>query len=268
MSFWALVLKNLFRQRVRTALTILGIAVGMTIIVALGAITEGFKASSTGFIRAGGADFLVAQDGASDLSFSAVPAEDAERITALPGVERAIGTLLEVSEIGGNPYFLVFGYEPEALPEEPLALTAGRLVAPGADREAMLGSRAAADLGLAVGDSLPVDGEPFEIVGLYRVDDQFRDGGAIVPLRPLQELSARQDVVTAIHVTVASGADPDQVASTVEREFPQLAAISTVDEYSKVDQGFEILDAANLAISVLAIGIGAIGVMNTMIMSV
>jgi putative ABC transport system permease protein len=268
MSFWALVLKNLFRQRVRTALTILGIAVGMTIIVALGAITEGLRASSTGFIRAGGADFLVAQDGASDLSFSAVPAEDAERIAALPGVERAIGTLLEVSELGENPYFLVFGYEPVALSREPLELTAGRLIAPGAGREAMIGSRAAADLGLAVGDTLPVDGEPFEIVGLYRVEDQFRDGGAIVPLRPLQELSARQDVVTAIHVTVDPGTDPDEVAATVEREFPQTAAISTVDEYSKVDQGFEILDAANLAISVLAIGIGAIGVMNTMIMSV
>ena len=49
---------------------------------------------------------------------------------------------------------------------------------------------------------------------------------------------------------------------------PGLAAIRDVDEYSKVDQGFEIVDSANLAISLLAVGIGAIGVMNTMIMSV
>ena len=44
--------------------------------------------------------------------------------------------------------------------------------------------------------------------------------------------------------------------------------ISDVDEYGKVDQGIEFLDAANLAISVLAVGIGAVGVMNTMVMSV
>jgi putative ABC transport system permease protein len=41
-----------------------------------------------------------------------------------------------------------------------------------------------------------------------------------------------------------------------------------VGDYSEVDQGIQFLDAANLAISVLAVGIGAIGVMNTMIMSV
>jgi putative ABC transport system permease protein len=44
--------------------------------------------------------------------------------------------------------------------------------------------------------------------------------------------------------------------------------ISSVDDFGKVDQGSKMLDAANLAISALAVGIGAIGVMNTMIMSV
>jgi putative ABC transport system permease protein len=41
-----------------------------------------------------------------------------------------------------------------------------------------------------------------------------------------------------------------------------------VSETSKVDQGVAILDALNAAISVLAVGIGAIGVMNTMVMAV
>lgn len=267
-SFPVLVFRNLFRQRVRTLLTVLGIAAGMTIVVALGAITEGLRATSAEFVGAGGADFLVAQEGASDLTFSVVPAEDVERIAGRPDVERATGALLEVADLGGNPYFIVFGYDPRALTDEPLQMTAGRLPAPDAERDALLGARAAADLGLSVGDTLVIDGEPFDVVGLYRVDDQMRDAGAIVPLATLQQMSARQDVVTGIHVTVATGEDPDEVADAIERDFPQLATISDVDEYSKVDQGFEILDAANLAISLLAVGIGAIGVMNTMIMSV
>ena len=41
-----------------------------------------------------------------------------------------------------------------------------------------------------------------------------------------------------------------------------------MDEYGKVDQGVEAIDAANLAISLLAVLIGAVGVTNTMIMSV
>ena len=267
-SFPALVLKNLSRQRVRTLLTVLGIAAGLTIVVALGAITEGLRTTSAEFVGAGGADFLVAQDGASDLTFSVVPAEDVEQIAARPDVERATGALIEVADLGGNPFFLVFGYDPAGLLDEPLRLDAGRLPESDAPREALLGARAADDLGLTVGDTLMVDGEEFDVVGVYRVDDQMRDAGAIVPLATLQELTARQDVVTGIHVTVAQDADPDAVAGAIEREFPQLATIRDVDEYSKVDQGFEILDAANLAISLLAVGIGAIGVMNTMIMSV
>ena len=267
-SFPALVFRNLFRQRVRTLLTVLGIAAGMTIVVALGAITEGLRATSAEFVGAGGADFLVAQEGSSDLTFSVVPADEVDRIAARPDVERATGALIEVADLGGNPYFIVFGYDPRALAGEPLQITAGRLPQPDAEREALLGTRAAGYLGLSIGEPLVVDGEQFDVVGVYSVDDQMRDAGAIVPLATLQRMSARQDVVTGIHVTVAAGEDPDEVAEAIERDFPQLATISDVDEYSKVDQGFEILDAANLAISLLAVGIGAIGVMNTMIMSV
>jgi putative ABC transport system permease protein len=267
-SFGALILRNLLRQRVRTALTVLGIAVGITTVVALGSITEGVRAVSGEFVQAGGADFMVAQEGASDLTFSAVPAQDVERIAALEGVERANGTLMEVSKQGGNPYFLVFGYEPESLAGEQLALTAGRLLAPDARTEALLGSEAASTLGLGVGDALEVSGQAFELVGIYEVADSFRAGGAVVPLATLQELARRQDVVTAIHVTVEAGTDPEALAETIETDLTGLATIEDVDEYSKVDQGFEIIDALNLAISLLAVGIGAIGVMNTMIMSV
>jgi len=267
-SFGALVFRNLLRQRVRTILTVLGIAVGITTVVALGAITEGLRATSGDFVNAGGADFMVAQDGASDLTFSAVPARDVDRIAALDGVERANGALIEVSKQSGNPYFLVFGYEPESLADEPLTLVSGRLLELGAESEAILGSKAAAELGLEVGGTIEIDRHAFEVVGIYEVDDKLRAGGAIVPLAILQDVSRRQDVVTAIHVIVSRGADPDAVADAVERDLTGLAAIRNVDEYSKVDQGFEIIDAANLAISLLAVGIGAIGVMNTMIMSI
>jgi putative ABC transport system permease protein len=267
-SFGALVFRNLFRQRVRTALTVLGIAIGITTVVALGAIMEGVRVTSGDFVNAGGADFMVAQDGASDLTFSAVPAKDVERIAALDGVERANGALIEVSKQGDNPYFLVFGYEPESLPGEPLELVTGRLPDPAAEAEALIGTGAAAELDLGVGGTIEIDRRPFEVVGVYDVDDRLRGSGAIVPLATLQQLSRRQDVVTAIHVSVAPGADPEAVADAVERDLSGLAAIRDVDEYSKVDQGFEIIDSANLAISLLAVGIGAIGVMNTMIMSV
>jgi putative ABC transport system permease protein len=84
----------------------------------------------------------------------------------------------------------------------------------------------------------------------------------------VQELASRDGVVTAAFVTAAPGEDASAVAARIERDFPTLAAIESVDDYAEVDQGVQIMDALTLAISVLAVGIGAIGVMNTMIMSV
>lgn len=266
MTFAALILRNLRRQRVRTILTAVGISVGITTVVALGSITAGLKTTMGDLVRAGGSDFMVAQAGSSDLSFSIVPEEVVAAVEARPDVERATGMMLEVAEVGSNPYFLLFGYDPADLPAQELRLLAGRLVA--GDGEALLGADAAGTIGAGVGDVVELERRPFRVVGVYRTGDKLRDGGAIVPLDVVQRVASRENVVTAAFVTVTEGADPDAVADAIERDIPTLAAIAGIDEYAEVDQGVQILDALTLAISILAVGIGAIGVMNTMVMSV
>src|SRR5690606_24103961 len=61
-TFASFVVKNLLRQRVRTGLTVLGIAVGITTVVALGVLTSGFATTAGAVIRTGGADLMVAQE--------------------------------------------------------------------------------------------------------------------------------------------------------------------------------------------------------------
>ena len=268
MTFAALIVKNLFRQRMRTTLTAVGIAVGIATVVALGVTTSGLRAASAEFVRSGGADFMVAQKGASDLSFSAVPERDWRTIEARPDVERATGVLFEVAHVGSNPFFLYFGYEPQALRRLGIRPVVGRLLASEGGREALLGTKAASAVGVSVGQTIVLDGTSFRIVGLYRTGDLWQDSGAIVPLATAQRLSSKKNVVTAVHVVTARGDDPRELADALERDFPRLVAIESAADYGKVDQGFRILDAVNLAVSLLAVGIGAIGVMNTMIMSV
>jgi putative ABC transport system permease protein len=266
MPFSALVLRNLFRQRVRTLLTVLGISIGITTVVALGSITAGLKSTMGELVTTGGADFMVAQAGASDLSFSAVGERDVRAIAARPDVARATGMLLEIADVGSNPYFMVFGYAPADLPGEGLELVSGRLTA--APDEVILGDDAAVALNATTGDRVILERRGFTVVGVYRSGDKLRDGGAIVPLATAQRLASRPGVVTGVFVSVRPGRSPEAVAAAIERELPHLAAIADVADYAEVDQGIQIMDALTLAISILAVGIGAIGVMNTMIMSV
>jgi putative ABC transport system permease protein len=268
MSFIALIIKNLIRQRIRTGLTILGISMGITTVVALGVVTSSLKESMGEIIRLGGADFMVAQEGAADLAFSVVSEEDAIALGRQPGVDRAEGVLFHVGRLGSNPFFFLFGREADGLASAPPPLVDGRLWSSDSSDEVILGRRAADDVGAQVGQTVTIEKRPFEVVGIYQTGKLWEDGGAYAPMSVVRDIAAKAGVVTAVFITVELGSDPAEVADSIEKNFKNLATISDVGEVSKVDQGVDMMDAANIAISVLAVGIGAVGVMNTMIMSV
>ncbi len=268
MSFLAFIYRNLARQRVRTLLTVLGIAVGITTVVALGSVAAGLRQTAGSMLRMGGADFIVAQEGSADLTFSVLSERERAIVERRPDVDRAMGVLMDVSRMGSNPYFALLGVEPEQLALAPPKLLRGRLLEPAHPAEVLLGAGAARDLRAEVGGRVLIHGRSFTVVGVFRGDNPFFDAGAYAPLATVQQLARKPGLVTALYVTVTAGADPRAVARAIEEEDIGLTTVASVDEYGKVDQGIQAIDAANLAISVLAIVIGAIGVMNTMIMSV
>ena len=268
MTFLGLVAKNLFRQKTRTGLTVLGISIGITTVIALGVVAEGLKASTGDLLRLGESDFIVAQQGAADMTFSTVTVEEWTALESVPGVVRATGVLMHVTRVGSNAYFLAFGIRPDQLAANPPRLVAGQLLSPQAADEIVLGARAAEDLGVGVGETVEIDDRSFRVVGIYSTGVRIQDSGGYAPLAAGEVLAGRSGVVTGVYVAVGPGEDPAVVAAAIEERFPQLAAIGDVSEVGEVDQGMQVIDAANLAISLLAVGIGAIGVMNTMVMSV
>jgi putative ABC transport system permease protein len=267
-TFASLVVKNLLRQRVRTGLTVLGIAVGITTVVALGVLTSGFANTAEAVIGRGGADFMVAQEGAADLTFSTLAEEEVAVVAAQPGVEQAIGALIQVSSVGDLPYFPLSGVEPEHLGLVVSDVVDGRLPAAGSVDEIALGEDAARSFGIGVGGTLPIGETTFRVVGVYRSPAQWDAGGGYATLAAVQAVAARPASVSAIYVVAAPGIDPAVLAAEIERDVPNVVTISSVSEYGKIDQGFEILGALELAITLLAVGIGAVGVTNTMVMSV
>jgi len=268
MSFISLITKNLFRQPVRTALTVLGISIGITTVVALGVIVSGMKATMGQMLRAYDSDFIAARKGAADLSLSTVTEKEADALDARPDVDHTIRTLMEITQVGDNPYFVTLGVRPEDLALSPPKLIAGDLLSSGAEDEILLGDGGAANLHAAVGDTVEVEKRSFHVVGIYHVGNTYEDNGAMAPLRALQEAAGKANTVTVVYVVVKAGLDPVQVAQSIRDDSPLLTTVANISEVSRVDQGIVLMDALDLAITALAVGIGAIGVMNTMVMSV
>jgi putative ABC transport system permease protein len=267
-TFIALIAKNLLRQRARTVLTVLGISVGITTVVALGVVVGGMRMTAQHMIRAYDSDFIVARKGAADLTLSTVSEEEADGVAARSDVERTIRALFDITQVGDNPYFATIGVRPEDIAETPPNLVEGAILSADATDEIMLGNGAAGNLRASVGSIVNVEKRDYRVVAIYHTGNTWEDNGAIVPLSSLQEATGKRGTVTAVYVSVRAGTDPEAVAGSIREQSPLLTTVKNLDEMSRVDQGIVLMDALNLAVSALAVGIGAIGVMNTMVMSV
>jgi len=268
MPFFVLIFRNLLRQRVRTLLTAFGISLGITTVVALGVVTDSLKATAQDILTAGGSDFAVAQSGSADITYSTVTEEQLQAIAGYDGVEHATGVLMAVSRLGSNPYFIQLGIDPGDLQYFQVPLLAGRHLAAGALNEILLGREAASQLDRKVGDTVELKDRTFTVVGIYRTGNTYEDGGGMLPLATVQEYERKQGLMTLIYIKAKPGADLDALTARIEQDHPELATLRTLSDYADVDQGLQLMDAANLAISFLAVFIGGIGVMNTMVMSV
>jgi len=267
-SFLGLVAKNLMRQPVRAGLTLLGIALGITTVVALGVIAAGLGDTATAMVRSGEADMMVAQEGAADLTFSVVPEETVVEIADRPDVAQARGVLFHVTTVGDNPFFYLIGARADDLAAQPPDITEGRAFESGDGDVVLLGAQAADDLGAGLGDTVEIDQRALEVVGIYRSEILWEDSGAVAPLPTVQELVNSPDAVTVVYVQVAEDEEPQRVIDDLTAEVEGVVAITGADDLGQVDRGFEIINGANVAISLLAVVIGGIGVMNTMVMSV
>jgi len=267
MSHLTLILKNVWRQKTRTLLTLLGISIGIATILSLGAIADGLKGSMGGMIKPGTSDFTIAQANSSDLTFSRISMEMLEEIRAIDGVKAAEGTALAVTQYGSNPYFMIFGIEPSAIGLGDFSIYEGRAFE--ADDEIVLGKVGSSTSGLGVGDTIALGGEDFEIVGLYETGEQMLDGGGIVRTSTAQRIMKSEGSYTLILIDAEDDADIAELTARIDREYEgELVTIKSADEISRADQGTKIIDGASWMISALAIVIGGIGVMNTMIISV
>jgi putative ABC transport system permease protein len=269
MSFAQLIFKNLWRQRVRSLLAILGISLGIATIIALGAIADGMEQNLIATLRSGKADFSIGQAHAPMIVLSSVPEARLYEIARWPEIKQAVGALVAFASFPGNPYFLTIGIEPEAFELGGVTLLEGRAFSPYAEDEVLLGKIAANTLGIKLGDVVEIDLRRFRVVGIYETGNLLEDGGALLPLRTLQKLKNRPAELTVILVRVHEGVSVEDVIARVEREYGgSLITLRSAEEFNRNYQSLSLVRAGSWLISLLALVIGGIGVMNTMIMSV
>jgi putative ABC transport system permease protein len=267
-----LVSKNIFRRPTRSALTISGVAVAVGAVVALVGIAGSFERSLLAIFQQRGVDLVVVRAGGLQRMNSSLDEKLGSKIRQLPGVRNVSAGLAETMSYADLDLFgvVVRGMPPDSFLLRDLKLIAGRKLAEGDRRVVMLGKVLALNLNKKCGDRFDVvPGEPFQIIGVYESFNIFENGSMIVPLAELQRLMDRQGEVTAFTVVTQQSdkASLDKLRQEIKALAPYLEAMPT-REY--VDTAVEIRMARAVAwlTSALALIIGTIGMINTMLTAV
>jgi putative ABC transport system permease protein len=304
MYFVTFILKNLTRRPTRTALTVLGLSVAVGSMIALLGISDQFRRSVTEGFEKRGVDLVVVPGGQADQLSGKIDEWVVDRVRKMKGVKWVDAAIVDVAEMWRRDpkpgetspppsmQVMIQAWAPENFEHDDLEIMSGRRLTPGDTGKVMLGSTLAVNLNKKVGDKVTLLGKPFEVVGIYKSFLVFETGALMLPLAEYQKEIGAEGKVTGFSLAVEKGADPE---ADVERVRQQILDLKSVQfrllylaplpilvpdvqpvrlaaepprQYAENASHLKVTNAMAWVVSLVAILIGVISMVNTMAMSV
>ena len=277
--------KNLLRKRVRSLLTLVGIALSSWVLVSLLGFNNGYKTAlskdidNMGFqlmIMAKGCPYEAATmmlKGGTGLKYmkESIIGEVAKE----PEVEKTTPILMAAAfdpnkgESGGVAVY--FGVDPKTFSEmKPFfKFRKGAWFREENAYEAVMGYEAAELEQREVGDMILIPGKnvQFKVVGILERTGTQDDGTIFVPLKTAQKVFGKPDEITTLGIKVKKGVD----SARLEERLYQLQDVQVVSMAQVKDTIMKLISTAKvmvLSIALIAILIAMVGVINTILTSV
>jgi len=270
MIFLAIVGKNLLHRPTRSMLTITGIAVGIAAVVALTSIAWGFERSWERADAARGADLIVLKMTTRDPMGAPFDLGMKDELKRLPSVAEVSGLLSDLMSIEDAPPVLVFGWELHGFLWRHLRLVEGRWPKDDAENAVVLGTVAASIMKKTVGSSIHVETGDYVVCGIFESDALIENGCVVMALPQLQRLTENEGKITYMYFKTAPGTTPGQLEElrhTIKTRYAGFQAL-TSSEVARNNAAIQVAKAMSWATSLIALVVGAVGVMNTVLMSV
>lgn len=271
-------LRNLGRRGVRTALTLLGLALITVLVILSDGFARGLTRTAAG-TASPDVVVLVSAEQEHDLVRSFLLEGNARAAAAsLPGVKevsgrRAVSLELHVATRKGDQIGTLRGVEPEAyLVHDRVTLIEG--VEPSGEREVLAGRLAESRIGLpdgalAVGRTVELEGVPWKVVGRFAAPGTVLEAEVWGRLQDVMVATRRTDVscVTARLVDPAKMAEVDLWAIRNGLEWG-LGAVRETTLYASLSQALKPMTLLARLMALLVLAGGVLALTNTMFASV
>src|SRR5262245_42468817 len=293
------IFRNLARRKLRSTLTILGIVIGIFALTTMGSMAEHFNALIDGGVAYFGSSIQV---GAPDGQAAILPVSKADEIKRVDGVAAAfIGYGFSAKPGSVNAVNLgipdtIVSHDPadNAYSALKTSVASGHDVSGDSRGEVVLGSSMANEFKKKVGDTIdlpvkPGDARPdfvnhtFTVVGILNPTRTAPDSFAYVSV-PDAQMLFKESLPVAIRGTVdatsvtegisayarpgTSLAELDRIADRINQQVGGVKATRPSDLVNSFKAGGATFTAITMAAAVLALVIGGLSVVNTMIMAV
>lgn len=265
-------LKNLKRRKMRTALAILGIALGVMLITSLLTVMDGLESSIADSLGLLSGNLIIQEKGAVDQVFSIVDTSLIETLRSNEDIE-VISPEIYVARAsqGGGPRLITLIGVTDSYAEivSPEYIKIGSFFNGTDSGKIILGKKLADQLDVEVGESFPMDSANFSVTGIFETYTLADALIALVPIgdaRALRNLS--EDQVSIIEVRPVDPDKAKEIESYVESNFEEYEVVFPEDLVSEATEVLNTLRNTIWIISAIAVLIGGLGIANAMLMSV
>ncbi len=282
-------LDSLKHRKISSALTILGIVIGITAIVSLLSIGEGLQYAVSKQLEVVGHDKIFVTSGSDFMTAfmgEGLKEDDIDMIESEDGVEVAIGILFNSIPIKYRKESLigqVIGMRSKDTESvftqmKVYEIGSGRYFKSGEKGVAMLGKEASENLferEINIGDTLYVKDERFRVIGILKSSaNNQRDKSLFVPLEQLREITGSKDSLTMIIAKVSDISKVEKIAEEIEEELDEeygegyYQATTSEQMAESVGSIFSILTFVIGGIASIALIVAGVGISNTMFASI
>ncbi|MFT4307768.1 MAG: ABC transporter permease [Candidatus Woesearchaeota archaeon] len=287
MNLSIIVIRQLSERRLRSALTMLGIAIGIAALVGLILLSNGLQGAVTGQLERFGTDEILIAPLASvgaggPQGVGSLTRSDLEVVERIPQVDRVVPLLVSPQRVsfGQQERFLtVRGTAPEEV-EAFLGtdLAEGRYIREADSGVVMIGSRiadGAFDREVTVGSRIRINNSAFRVIGiLIETGTLEEDRAIIVPIDDLRRVIGDRNALSAARAIITPGADIEVVEARVARALERYRGtddIGTTTASQIIDQIGGFLGVVNVivySIAAVSLVVAGIGIMNSLFTSV
>lgn len=277
--------KNLRRKRIRSILTIFGIALSTWVLVSLFGFNRGYEASLNNDIDNLGFQVLLTAKGCpyeaatlmlqGSQSLRYMPESVMDSLSQDPAVDKLTPMLMQTvfdvnkGDEGGMVGYL--GIDPKTYPSmKPyLTFSSGTWFTEASALEAVLGYEVAELEQRDVGDMMLIPEKEVEVkvVGILKRSGTQDDGTIFMPYKSLQSIFEVQDKLTSIGIKVKKDVDITAYEEDLY-SIPDVQVVSMAQVKNTISNLVSTAKVLVMSIAIIAILIAMVGVMNTILMSV